>query len=159
VAGNSAASLPEETDMASMNDYISHTWKIKDWSCMPNDNAPVRENLFAKNSSVVTITQCGSQQECDLIWQNANDQASCIHNVPLVEGVLLASSCTVQDGPTDSFNCPVSFPIVGGQLTGFFNEVPCGDGNTGTFTAEANSSMEDEGAQEHRHPLDRVTVA
>ena len=133
--------------MATMEDYTSHRWIVTDWICIPDDNDPVASNLFGFADdgfiSVITITQVGEQM-CNLNWLNEQGQPSWISNVPLSGGMLQAGSATVYEGGAASLPYPVEFPldVEVGTLSGRLNPDRTVDGNTGTFVASADSSVE-----------------
>ena len=108
---------------------ISTKWKIKTWDRKPD--CPFPADLFPEDSGLLM----GPRAEpgtCTLVWLDGNSDLCWIQDL----GLGTTTSRSVHFGQRQIDECLVTLTLNGTNLEGIL--APVGEGNAGTFTAEAS---------------------
>jgi hypothetical protein len=121
--------------MATIEQFaIPQGWRITSWQLTPGPGIP--PNPFVLYGTVLIGVAQDPIPACDLSWLNSAGEQCSITKVPFQEGKLLAGILPVTFGGL-TVDCAVTLSFDVGVLSGLLASLG-GDGNTGTFAADAN---------------------
>ncbi len=119
---------------------IPEGWKIISWDVPSEPLGPIPSDGFAVGGTLLIGVSANQSPACDLAWLNSESKQCSMTNLPFLDNKLNGSVRVSFGGVI--VPCIATLSLEDDVLTGVFTVV-LGDGNTGTFVADANPPRAD----------------
>jgi hypothetical protein len=119
---------------------IPQGWNITSWDVPSDPLGPIPSDGFAVGGTLLIGISANQSPACDLAWLNSESKQCSMPNLPFLDSELKGSVRVSFGGVI--VPCIATLSLEGDVLTGVLT-VAFGDGNTGTFVADANPPQAD----------------